>query len=111
MRGSQVNTMLHRLRDQGYKVRVQHTRRYQTVNGSLYYLGNRDRLVMKRNGHSVGTPLSHGGLSYVAVRTPDGIEYEATAVCAEIEPFRQLLGTAVALGRVLHSMEQAGLRV
>jgi hypothetical protein len=75
------------LRQSGWKVRVMHTRNFETaskISGVYKFLSN------------------SGGRTYIQVTSPEGINTEGTAVCPDDVNFNRKLGNCIALGRALH---------
>ena len=80
------------LRQKEYKVRVMHTRRYNTVH--------------KISGPAVQLS-ARGGSTTIEITTPDGkSNVVGKAVCSVEDNFNRKLGNSIALGRALQQLEQ-----
>lgn len=81
------------LRQTGFKVRVIHTRHYETVR------------AMKMNSYS---KLSgKGGCTKIEVTTPDkSITVSAEAKCSLQDSFNRKLGNSIALGRAVSKLSE-----
>jgi hypothetical protein len=83
-----------KLRQSGFKVRVIHTRHYETLN-QMKLSGPYSRLSGK------------GGATKIEVTTPDKtITVSAEAKCSLQDSFNRKLGNSIALGRVVSKLAQ-----
>lgn len=107
------NVTVQSLRDQGYKVRVTHYRRYQDLDSVYDYINN-VKIRGSFNGHlklktlelakfeSLGVEyaLPRGGRTVVEVTNSKGRTLSATSYCSDNEQFNKSLGVKIALGRL-----------
>lgn len=84
---------IEKLRKSGFRVRVMHTRQYETVSRGMS--GPISRLSCK------------GGRTKIEVTTPDNaITADAVAECSLQDSFNRKLGNSIALGRVVQKLTQ-----
>lgn len=83
---------IRQLRRAGFKVRVIHTRHYETVQRGMS--GPYDRLSGK------------GGTTMIQITTPDKqIDVVGIAVCSVEDSFDRKLGNSIAIGRAIQQLE------
>ena len=105
MRESNVGRTLVALRDDGYRVKVSHTRRYLTKETAReYYMDNKSARRMRADGVMEIIPEPTGGIVMVRIAAPGGESAAGYAGCSVKESFVGLRGTAIALGRALDEL-------
>jgi hypothetical protein len=81
------------LRQQGFKVRVLHTRKYHTPNA--YYIDNTRRELLPK-----------GGSTKIEITTPDKTTTVfGESICSDEDLFNRKVGNSIALGRALKALE------
>lgn len=99
---------IHELRQQGYKVQIQHKRRFKMCDGYM------TRGEYESSPFKTESPKSYyknavnakGGMTVVRVTTPDGTELAGTAKCSDKDNYNRKLGLKMSLGRALKSGHQ-----
>ena len=83
------------LRDQGFQVRVHHIRRYkyESENAAVPSNFNRNQIILAR-----------GGVTDVAITTPDGKNVRAFAYCSDKDGYNKKRGVLIALGRAMKQL-------
>lgn len=104
MRESEVGKTLRVLRDNGYRVKVSHTRRYVGKTGTSYYMDNTQARRMRADGVENFFPQATGGLAIVRIEAPGGERAAGYSGCSVKDNFVGLRGTAIALGRALDEL-------
>ena len=113
-----MRNLVQELRDQGYKVRVTHYRRYIDWGNKIKSLSNMDQLFLKKidfiaadivelanyESPDLKLALPKGGTTVVNVITKHGRVYTADSVCSEKDQFNKKLGTKIATSRVMVKM-------
>lgn len=90
-----MNFTIRQLRRAGFKVRVIHTRHYETT------------ALRKMSGYATENRLSgKGGTTRIQITTPDGqVDVEGIAVCSLEDSFNRKLGNSIAIGRAIQRLE------
>ncbi len=85
------------LRDQGFQVRVHHIRRYkyESENAAVPSNFNRNQIILAR-----------GGVTDVAITTPDGKNVRAFAYCSDKDGYNKKRGVLIALGRAMKQLSK-----
>ena len=78
------------LRQSGFKVRVCHTRNYDSV--------------VKFNTGLTKNLSPKGGKTVVEITTPQGLDTTGEAVCSNEDPYNKKLGVKIAIGRALKNL-------
>ena len=92
-----ANGQIASLRQNGYKVRVFHHRKYVAPNGDVYFAGIQ----------LPDTELcSKGGLTVVQVTTPNGEAQTGFAKCGPNDPYNKKIGNKIALSRALKELNK-----
>lgn len=98
---------IHELRQQGYKVQIQHKRRFKMCDGYMtrgeYEASPFTKML---NYYYKDTVNAKGGMTVVRVVTPDGTELTGTAKCSDKDNYNRKLGLKMSLGRALKSGHQ-----
>lgn len=86
------------LRNEGYKVRVRHVRKFKGPNG----VGAASKREIAESGLVLADCLVHnGGSTSVEITSPSNQTVSATAECSEKDAFNRKIGLNIALGRAL----------
>lgn len=99
---------IHALRQQGYKVQIQHKRRFKMLDGYLTR-GEYESSPFKSemfNSHYKDVVNAKGGMTVVKLTTPDNTELVGTAKCSDKDNYNRKLGLRMALGRAMKSSHQ-----
>lgn len=92
-----ANGQIASLRQNGYKIRVFHHRKYVGINGEVYFAGIQ----------IPDTELcSKGGLTVVQVITPSGETRTGFAKCSSKDPYNKKIGNKIALNRALKELNK-----
>ena len=92
-----ANGQIANLRQNGYKIRVFHNRRYASQSGDIFYTG----IPIPET-----TLESKGGLTIVKVITPANETAMGYAKCSDKDPYNKKLGAKIALNRALGSLNK-----
>jgi len=93
------NNTVHQLRKEGYKVSVNHRRRYfDTINKRWVYLTGYEYSLL--NNQYLNGPSAVGGYTYISVTDPNGNESTAESRCSNKENFCKKAGVKIALERL-----------
>jgi hypothetical protein len=92
-----ANGQIAQLRQNGYKVRVFHNRRYTSPSGDVFYTG----IQIPETSLE-----SRGGLTVVQVITPTNEKSVGYAKCSDKDSYNKKLGAKIALNRALAELNK-----
>lgn len=92
------------LRQNGYKVRVNHYRPYEYGEEGVLY--TRFMASVMSSYPNLGGPKPRGGETRIEITTPNGETLNGVARCSDKDSFNRKLGVSIALGRAFNGADR-----
>jgi hypothetical protein len=109
---NQPQTMsIEEIQNKGFKVKIRHLRYFPLIKDENQFYTKYSYLNKYNNGDKTDTfskvVSTHGGITEVTIKSPDGKEFSAKAVCSQKDQFSRKVGRETALFRAYQKFNQS----